>query len=42
MVEIAIFVINKNATRTIKVKPELLGRKYSCKILIIKKPTGGI
>jgi len=36
------FVIVYDATRAIKVKTELLGRKNGWKIPIIEKPTGKI
>jgi hypothetical protein len=36
------FVIIYDAPLSIKVKTELLGRKYGCKIRIIGKSTGGI
>jgi len=35
-------LINEYATRGIKVKTELLGRKNGWKIPSIRKPTGGI
>jgi hypothetical protein len=35
-------LINKDATRAIKVKTGLLGRKNGYKIRIIGKPIGGI